>query len=99
MNKLSPKDFPWKRSRSGYAVFFFFSLLAACSILRLILFLKFGTKGKLTFTTVAQVFLTGFHQDFFVALLFTLPLFLWLWLIRERWFGEVWHRLLFVTGA
>jgi phosphoglycerol transferase MdoB-like AlkP superfamily enzyme len=95
---LSPADYPWKRSRYGFAVFFLFSLLAACSFLRLVLFLQFRLPGPVSVGSVAQVFLIGFHQDFLVALLVTLPLLLWLWVARESWFGSRWHRVLFIGG-
>src|SRR5215469_2877822 len=94
----APEDFPWKRSRSGLAVFFFFSLLAGCSLLRLILLLKFGRHETLSFETLLQIFFIGFHQDFLVALGTTLPLLFWLWILPDRWFGQWWHRIFFVFG-
>lgn len=95
---VEPEDFPWKRSRSGLAVFFFFSLLVGCSLLRLILFLKFGRHETWTASTLLQIFFIGFHQDFLVALGTTLPLLFWLWILPDRWFGKWWHRIFFVFG-
>jgi phosphoglycerol transferase MdoB-like AlkP superfamily enzyme len=96
---LSPKDFPWKRSRFGFAVFFFFSLLAAMSLLRLILFLKFGSPGQQPIATAAQIFLTGFHADFLVALLTTLPLLFWFSILGDHAFGKTWHKVLLIGGS
>ncbi len=96
--ELSPDDFPWKRSRSGFAVFFFFSLLIAFTFLRLVIFLKFGLHEHVTFGSVLAIFLIGFHQDFFVALGMTLPLLFWNLIFPERWFGKWPHRILFIFG-
>jgi hypothetical protein len=92
----SPKDFPWKRSRFGFAVFFFFSLLVGGSGLRLILYLRFGSTGPVSFETFAPVFLVGFHQDFLVALLMTLPLLLWFLVVSDQMFGKLWQRILVI---
>jgi len=62
--ELSPDDFPWKRSRSGFAVGFFFSLLIAFTLLRLIIFLKFGLHEHPGFGTVLEIFLIGFTRTF-----------------------------------
>jgi len=96
--ELSPEDFPWKRSRSGFPIFFFFSLLVACTVLRLVLFLKFGRHEPHASSGVVQIFLIGFHQDFLVALGTTLPLLFWLWIVPEKLFGKWPHRILFVLG-
>ena len=96
--ELSPEDFPWKRSRSGFAVFFFFSLLVACTILRLLLFLRFGRHEPHVGGSIVQIFLIGFHQDFLVALGATLPLLLWIWIVPEKLFGIWPHRILFTLG-
>jgi phosphoglycerol transferase MdoB-like AlkP superfamily enzyme len=96
--ELSPDDFPWKRSRSGFAVFFFFSLLIAFTFLRFLLFWRFGRHEPLSTDTVISIFLIGFHQDFLVALGMTLPLLFWIWIVPERWFGSWPHRILFVFG-
>jgi phosphoglycerol transferase MdoB-like AlkP superfamily enzyme len=96
--ELSPEDFPWKRSRSGLPIFFFFSLLVAFTILRLGLFLKFGLHEPHIGGSVVQIFLIGFHQDFFVALGTTLPLLLWIWIVPEKLFGKWPHRILFGLG-
>jgi phosphoglycerol transferase MdoB-like AlkP superfamily enzyme len=96
--ELTQDDFPWKRSRSGFAIFFFFSLLVACSILRLALFLKFGVHEPHASGSTVQIFLIGFHQDFLVALGTTLPLLFWIWIMPEKLFGIWPHRILFVLG-
>ncbi|HEY2083105.1 MAG TPA: LTA synthase family protein [Verrucomicrobiae bacterium] len=98
VKELSPDDFPWKRSRSGFAVFFFFSLLVAFTLLRLVLFFKFGVHEPHAWGGAVQIFLIGFHQDFLVALGMTLPLFFWIWIVPARWFGSWPHRILFVFG-
>jgi phosphoglycerol transferase MdoB-like AlkP superfamily enzyme len=95
---LSPKDFPWKRSRLGLAVFFFFSLLVVCTVLRVALFLKFRLPGPISVGTAGAVFLIGFRQDFLVALLTTLPLLFWNWIISDRQFSKLWHRIFFIAG-
>jgi phosphoglycerol transferase MdoB-like AlkP superfamily enzyme len=97
-NKLSPKDFPWKTSRYGFAAFFFASLLAGCFVLRLILFIKFGRGTGSSAGTVAQMFLIGFHRDAVAALFATLPLLFWLWIVGDARFEGRFHRLLFLGG-
>jgi phosphoglycerol transferase MdoB-like AlkP superfamily enzyme len=96
--ELAPEDFPWKRSRSGFAVFFFFSLLIACTLLRLVLFIKFGRHEPHAGGSLVQILLIGFHQDFFVALGTTLPLLFWIWIVPEKLFGKWPHRILFALG-
>src|SRR5262249_38631894 len=87
-----------KRSRSGFAVFFFFSLLVICTILRLVLFAKFGRHEPHAGGSIVQIFLIGFHQDFLVALGTTLPLLFWIWIVPEKLFGIWPHRILFALG-
>jgi phosphoglycerol transferase MdoB-like AlkP superfamily enzyme len=96
--ELSPEDFPWKRSRSGFPIFFFFSLLVACTILRVVLFVKFGAPEPHASSSAVQIFLIGFHQDFLVALGTTLPLLFWMWIVPEKLFGKWPHRILFALG-
>src|SRR5436309_1652741 len=98
MSTLSHKDFPWKRSRSGFAVFFFFWLLIAYTFLRMVLLWKFGWDEKISLGTGAQILVIGFVQDFLVALATTVPLLLWLWIVPDKIFGQTWHRALFVLG-
>jgi hypothetical protein len=96
--ELSPDDFPWKRSRSAFAIFFFFSLLVVFTILRLALFLKFGLHEPHVGGSIVQIFLIGFHQDFLVALGTALPLLFWIWIVPEKLFGKWPHRILFSLG-
>ena len=97
--ELSAGDFPWKRSRSGFAVFFFFSLLTALTLLRIVLFWKFVRHEQAaTAGSVLDILLIGLHQDFLVALGTTLPLLFWIWILPERWFGKWPHRIVFVFG-
>lgn len=79
-------------------MFFFFSLLVACTLLRLVLFLKFGLHESPTPGSTVAIFLIGFQQDFLVALGTTLPLLFWLWILPERLFGKWPHRIIFVFG-
>ena len=95
---VSPDDFPWKRSRSGFAVFFFFSILVGCTLLRLALFWKFGRHEPGAWRHILEIFLIGFRADFLVALGTTLPLLFWIWILPDRWYGSWLHRVPFVFG-
>src|SRR5215469_8750810 len=93
------KFFWWWRSRYGFAAFSFLSLLAGWFGLRLGLFITYRPAG-LPFADVLAAFLAGFGRDFFSALLITLPLLLWLFLIPDRTFLEArWHRFIFLGAA
>jgi len=96
--ELSPEDFPWKRSRSAFAIFFFFSLLVAFTFLRFVLFVKFGLHEPHVSGSIVQIFLIGFHEDFLVALGTALPLLLWIWIVPEKLFGKWPHRIIFCLG-
>jgi phosphoglycerol transferase MdoB-like AlkP superfamily enzyme len=93
----SSERVPWTRSRYGLAAFWFVSLVAVWFLLRVILFFQFKPAHAL-FSDSVMVFLSGLHRDIFVALLFTLPLLAWMYVVPNRWFGKLWHRILF-TGA
>ena len=94
-----PDKAPWRRSRYGFAAFFLLSLLASCFILRLVILVQFRLPtSKITSATVAKIFLVGLHQDLVVALITSLPLLFWLWVIRDSTFGAKWFRNLFMAG-
>jgi phosphoglycerol transferase MdoB-like AlkP superfamily enzyme len=95
----SPKDFPWKRSRFGFAAFFFCSLLACCFVLRVVLLLRFGSLRHEGFGTGVEIFLVGFHQDILAALITTLPLLCWFAIVRDKTFGRLWQRVLLIGGC
>jgi phosphoglycerol transferase MdoB-like AlkP superfamily enzyme len=99
ITSASPKDFPWKRSRFGFAAFFFLSLVTAFFLLRLVLFVQFGSPRQVSAGTMAHIFLTGFHADFLVALMTTLPLLFWFAVVRDRAFGRPWQKILLTAGC
>jgi phosphoglycerol transferase MdoB-like AlkP superfamily enzyme len=84
----------WIRSRYGFAAFFFLSLLAGWSALRLALTLGFMSANAPS-VEMARTFLVGFHRDCFVGLLLLIPMLLWFLIAPERWFVMRWHRILF----
>src|SRR3954466_12979205 len=98
MSTLSHADFPWKRSRSGFAVFFFFWLLVAYTFLRMLLLWKFGWQENIGLWGGTKLLVIGFAQDFLIALLTTVPLLIWLWVLPDRAFQQGWHRGLFMFG-
>jgi glucan phosphoethanolaminetransferase (alkaline phosphatase superfamily) len=86
---------PWTHSRLGFAVALWICLLAAFFVLRLALFLNFAPSG-LSFGTAALSFIVGLHQDLFPSVLVMLPILLWSWVIPDSWFGQLWHRIIFI---
>src|SRR5215471_9069416 len=91
--------FWWRGSRYGFAAFYFLSLLAGWFGLRLGLFITYRPAG-LPLADVLAAFLAGFERDFFSALLETLPMLLWLFIIPDRTFLEArWHRFIFLSAG
>lgn len=88
----------WRQSRYGFAAFFVLSLLALWLMLRIVLFVQFGPDNPVPLAEVLTAFLVGLYRDFYVALLFCLPLFGWFALISNRAFGKGWHRSLLLAG-
>jgi len=88
----------WWRSRYGFAAFWFLSLLAGWQLLRVVLFFAYKP-AALPAVDGALAFLSGFHRDCLVALVLTLPLLAWFWLVPERRVRGPWHRRFFWLGC
>jgi phosphoglycerol transferase MdoB-like AlkP superfamily enzyme len=88
----------WRRSRYGFAAFCFLSLLASWLLLRLVLVCAFKPAGA-PFTDILIAFLSGLHRDVYAALVEMLPLLFWLLIVRDRAFGKLWHRIVFLAGC
>jgi phosphoglycerol transferase MdoB-like AlkP superfamily enzyme len=97
-NHLPAAGLSWKRSRYGFAGFWFLSLLAGWFLVRLVLFFAFRPRG-LPLSDMALAFLAGFHRDIFAALVETIPLLCWLLIVSNRRFGAFWHRALFLGAC
>ncbi len=88
----------WKRSRYGFAGFWFLSLLACWLLLRVVLLLAFKPPG-LSPADILLAFLSGFHRDLFAALAETIPLLFWMLIVPDRRFGGRWHRVWLLGGC
>src|SRR5439155_24435089 len=88
----------WKRSRYGFAGFWFLSLVAGWFVLRLVLLLAFKP-AVLPLPDLFHVLLSGAHRDLFAALMETLPLLGWMLMVPDRSFQARWHRLVFLSGC
>jgi Phosphoglycerol transferase and related proteins, alkaline phosphatase superfamily len=88
----------WTRSRYGFAAFWCLFLVIAWFVLRVVLFVAFKPSG-LPSSDVARAFLSGFHRDLFVAIVQTLPLLAWFFIIPNHRFPARWHRLLFLGAT
>ena len=97
-NDVPAAGLSWRRSRYGFACFWFLSLLAVWFLTRLVLFIAFKPAGA-SIADVTLVFLGGLHRDFFAALMETIPLLCWMLIVPDRSFGAVWHRVLFLGGC
>ncbi len=94
-NELPAAGLSWRRSRYGFAGFWFLSLLVLWFLLRVILFLAFKPPG-LPVADIVLAFLSGFHRDLFAALAGTIPLLLWMLIVPNRRFGGRLHRVWFL---
>ena len=97
-NNLPAAELSWKRSRYGFAGLWFVSLLVAWCLLRLVLLVAFRPAG-VPVTDILLALLSGFHRDIFMALVETIPLLAWMWIIPDRRFGSLLHRLLFIGAS
>ncbi|MEY2428695.1 MAG: hypothetical protein QOJ40_1580 [Verrucomicrobiota bacterium] len=97
-NDVPPSSHCWKQSRYGFAGFYCISLLLGWFILRVVLFFVFKPSG-LPASDILRAFFTGFHRDCFAALIETIPLLFWFWIIPERWIAARWHRILLLGGS
>ena len=97
-NNLPAAELSWKRSRYGFAGFWFVSLLVAWCLLRLVLLVAFRPAG-VPGTDILLALLSGFHRDIFMALVETIPLLGWMWIIPDRRFGSLLNRLLFIGAS
>ena len=97
-NDLPAAGLCWRRSRYGFAGFWFLSLLAGWFLIRLVLFIAFRPPA-LPAADILLAFLSGFHRDLFAALAETVPLLFWMLIVPDRSFGVRWHRVLFLTGC
>lgn len=87
----------WRQNRYGFAVFFVVSLMVLWAVLRVVLFVQFRPENA-HFGDIAQTFLIGLYRDFYVGLLYCMPLFGWFLIITNRAFAKLWHRLFFQLG-
>jgi phosphoglycerol transferase MdoB-like AlkP superfamily enzyme len=87
----------WLRSRYGFAALWFITLVVVWFVLRAVFVLKFPPPS-VSAGGLAKAFLSGFQRDCFVALLFTLPLLFWFWIIPNHRFRTKGHRY-FLTAA
>ena len=97
-NNVPTQDSSWRRSRYGFAGFFFLSLVAVWFLLRLTLFLAFRPTA-MPVADVPLVFLSGLHRDIFLALVETIPLLFWMLIVPDRSFHARWHRFLLLSGC
>jgi phosphoglycerol transferase MdoB-like AlkP superfamily enzyme len=100
MNQRPTSRFQKKpRSRYGFLGFCFVSLLAAFTVLRLVLLIQFGPPSVAPWN-VLLAFAAGFYRDVIAALWFMLPPLFWCFVAGNRLFASFIHRLgfrLFLT--
>lgn len=88
----------WRQSRYGFAGFFAVSLVAACLVLRLAIYVAFRAELQAPAFDAVKALGVGLYRDGFIALVGTLPLLVWFWVVPNRWFGRLWHRALLIGG-
>ena len=95
MNKRTVSRFQKKpHSRYHFLAFCFFSLLAVFTVLRLVLLVNFSSASTPPWN-VLLAFAAGFYRDVIAALWFMLPPLFWCFIIGNRLFASLIHRLWF----
>jgi phosphoglycerol transferase MdoB-like AlkP superfamily enzyme len=95
MNQTPASRFQKKpRSRYAFTAFCFFSLLAVFTILRAVLFFRYETVHVAPWN-ILLAFAAGFYRDVIAALFLILPLLFWCFIIGNRPFASLAHRLWF----
>lgn len=94
----APGALPWTRSRYSFTAFWFVSLVAGWSLLRVVLIVAFRP-AILSAVELTAALASGCQRDCLAALVFTLPWMLWFALTPERRFGSRFHRALFWSVA
>lgn len=84
----------WARSQIGFVLFWITGFILAWTVLRAVLLAAFGPEGQ-PISTVALAFASGFHRDVFVALLFALPLLVYMCFMPGSIWSKRWHRTIF----
>lgn len=91
------QDPRWTRSRYGFVAFCFLSLLVSWSVLRLVLLLAFGrSSGGFAHGLLALG--AGLYRDFVVALVLSIPLLVWVSIVRNGRSPSRFRRTLFWTA-
>ncbi|MDB6067546.1 MAG: sulfatase [Pedosphaera sp.] len=88
----------WKESRFKLVAFTFLALVVCATMLRAVLFLSFRPHPVANWLDVFKAFLVGLHLDVFSALLFCLPLMLWLAILPDKIFRARLHRCFFESA-
>jgi phosphoglycerol transferase MdoB-like AlkP superfamily enzyme len=88
----------WTKSRYGFVLGVFLTLVFTFSALRLVLFLAFKPPVPIALVDVLKTFFLGLHRDLLVALLPSLPLLFWFAVVPQRMFAARWHRWLLTAG-
>jgi phosphoglycerol transferase MdoB-like AlkP superfamily enzyme len=95
MNKRPVSRFQRKpRSRYHFLAFCFFSLLVAFTLLRLVLLVNFGSPSTPPWN-VLLAFAAGFYRDVIAALWCMLPPLFWCFIVGNRLFASLVHRIAF----
>jgi phosphoglycerol transferase MdoB-like AlkP superfamily enzyme len=82
------------RSRHAFVVFCFLSLLAAFTVLRAVLFFRYETAPVAPWN-VLLAFAAGLYRDVIAALFLVLPALFWCFIIGNRLFASLVHRVWF----
>lgn len=94
----SPSPSSWRKTRLGFALFWWAWLVLGWTLLRVVLALSFGPAGQ-SFGEWVSVFIAGLHRDILAGLVVSLPLLFYLWIVPERIWRARWHRWLFWSAS
>src|SRR5258708_6664579 len=88
----------WRDRRHLFVMVYLLSLVGMWQVLRLGLVIAFQPEPRPAWSELWRIWRTGLHRDLFMALLFSVPLLFWFWLVPNRWFASRWHRWVLAGG-